>query len=61
MKGDDSVSKQTDYYETLYRAYLLSIITDDFDNTIDTRELSYKEFCEELKKTKEGDIMNSRS
>lgn len=55
------MSKQTDYYETLYRAYLLSIITDDFDNTIDTRELSYKEFCEELKKTKEGDIMNSRS
>ena len=48
-------------HETLYKAYLLSRFADDIDNVIDIPILSYEEFCEELKKTKEGDIMNSRS
>lgn len=45
-------------HETLYKAYLLSRFADDIDNVIDIPILSYEEFCEELKKTKEGDIIN---
>lgn len=48
-------------HEILYKAYLLSRFADEIDNVIDIPILSYEEFCEELKKSKEGDIINSRS
>ena len=44
--------------EIFYKAYLLSRFADEIDNVIDIPILSYEEFCEELKKAKEGDIIN---